>query len=92
MNFGLAGKTALVTGGGRGIGRAIALALAKEGVDVAIANRHPYDETIKELRAMGSKAISICTDVSQEDQVVRMVKQTIEAFGHIDIYVNDGGS
>lgn len=89
MDFELSGKTALVTGGGRGIGRGIALALAKEGVDIAIANRHPYEETVKELKAMGSKVFSICTDVSQEDQVVRMVKQTIERFGHIDIYVNN---
>ena len=90
MNFDLTGKTALVTGGGRGISRGIARALAREGVDVAIANRRLYDETVEELKTMGSKkAFSICTDVSQEDQVVRMVKQTIERFGHIDIYVNN---
>jgi len=89
MNFSLTGKAALVTGGGRGIGRAIAIALAGEGVDVAIANRNAYDETVEELEATGSRAFGIRADVSQEDQAVGMVKQVIETFGRIDIYVNN---
>ena len=68
MDLGLENKTALVTGGGRGIGRAIALALAREGAHVAIASRNPEVETVQEIEAFGVKALRLCVDVSDEQQ------------------------
>lgn len=91
MDLGLEGKTALVTGGGRGIGRAIALALAREGAHVAIASRNPEVETLQEIEALGVKALRLCVDVSDEQQVIGMVRQTIETFGHLDMFVNNAG-
>ncbi len=91
METGLRGKTALITGGGSGIGRAIALALACEGVDIAIASNQPDNdtETLDEIRALGVRALGLSADVSVETQVVEMVKQTIDRFGHLDLYVNN---
>ena len=89
MDAGLQGKTALVTGGGSGIGRAIALALATEGVDVAIASRRPDPKTVGEIESHGVKAIAIEADVSHEQQVVRMVQDAIRTLGHLDLYVNN---
>jgi 3-oxoacyl-[acyl-carrier protein] reductase len=88
MDLGLAGKTALVTGGGRGIGRAIALALAREGVRVAIASREPDAETVDELRALQPDSTALGVDVSREAEVVRMVAEAIAHFGHLDLLVN----
>lgn len=92
MDLGLKDKTALVTGGGRGIGRAIALALAREGVHVAIASRNPEMETVEEIKALGVKALRLCVDVSDEKQVVDMIAQAISTFGHLDMYVNNSGN
>jgi NAD(P)-dependent dehydrogenase (short-subunit alcohol dehydrogenase family) len=89
MESGLRGKVALVTGGGSGIGRAISLALAKEGVHVAVASRNPSQQTIKEIEAQGVRALSLSVDVTDEAQVVGMVKKTIEGLGALDLYVND---
>jgi 3-oxoacyl-[acyl-carrier protein] reductase len=89
MDLGLRGKTALVTGGGRGIGRAIALALAGEGVNVAIASRNPESETVAEIEALDVRAVRLCVDVSDEAQVVQMVRETIDAFGRLDLFVNN---
>ena len=89
MDSGLKGKTALVTGGGTGIGRALALALPQEGVDVAIASRNPPLETQEEIEACGVRGVSIQADVSQEEQVVDLVTQVIDTFGHLDLYVNN---
>jgi len=91
MDLGLENKTALVTGGGRGIGRAIALALAREGSHVAVASRDPEVETVREIEALGVRALRLCVDVSDEQQVIGMVRHTIEAFGHLDIFVNNAG-
>ena len=92
MDLGLAGQTALVTGGGRGIGKGIALALAHEGVHVAIASRDPDPATIAQLEALGVRAKAIPTDVSSEEQVDRMVATTIERFGHLDLFVSNAGA
>lgn len=92
LDTGLQGKKALITGGGTGIGRAIALALAKEGVDVAVASNNPDLEIIKELEALGVKALKLDADVSQEDQVVDMVSQAIEGLGGLDLYINNAAA
>jgi len=89
VDSGLRGKTALVTGGSSGIGRAIALALAAEGVDVAVASRDPCQEVLGEIRASGVRAVRLCKDLREEAQVVSMVNETVSAFGHLDLYVNN---
>lgn len=87
------GKVAIVTGAGRGIGRSIALALARHGVRVVLASR-----TISELRkvqeeiaALGMEALCVPTDVSQEDAVRALVRSTITHFNRLDIVINNAG-
>ena len=89
----LAGQTALVTGGSKGIGRAICLALAKEGANVIIAARNESEikETINKLKAMGSKALAIRADVQSEEDVRRLISMTIDKCGRLDILINNAG-
>lgn len=86
-------QSAIVTGGGRGIGRSIALTFAKEGADVAVVARTEAEiESVKqEILDLGSKAIAIKTDVTNEDQVISMVQKVMDEFGRIDILVNNAG-
>ncbi len=104
--YNLNGKVALVTGAGgkNGIGRAIATRLAKEGVDVAVNDitEHPYaadqsdwqglPDVVREIEAMGQRAISVVADVADAAQVKEMVDQTVAHFGKIDILVNNAGT
>jgi len=87
------GKVAIVTGAGRGIGKAIALALAEAGADITVVarTREQVEETAEEIRKLGHKALAIPADVSQEDQIKRVVEQTVSQFGKIDILVNNAG-
>ena len=90
----LEGKVALVTGGSRGIGRAIALLLAKRGADVAInfaGNEAAAQATVDEIKALGRKAIMIKADVAVNTACVAMVDQVVQEFGKIDILVNNAG-
>jgi NAD(P)-dependent dehydrogenase (short-subunit alcohol dehydrogenase family) len=91
----LNGTAAIVTGGARGIGRGIAYELAKEGVRVALADlpatAADRDETIAEVKRLGSDAIGIDADVRDFAQAQAMVQQTIDAFGQVDILVNNAG-
>ena len=91
MDFGLKGKTALVTGGSRGIGRAVALALAGQGADVAICgrSRDSLEATAADIRALGVKAWAFQADVSKLEDVERLVADTAGAAGGIDILVNN---
>jgi NAD(P)-dependent dehydrogenase (short-subunit alcohol dehydrogenase family) len=91
--FDLTGRTAIVTGGGRGIGKGICLALAQAGANIVVANRDSATaaETVREVQALGRKSLAIQTDVCQSNQVGQMVKKTVEAFGTIDILVNNAG-
>lgn len=91
MESGLRGRRALVTGGASGIGRAAALALAAEGVAVAIADRNDPGEAVDAATALGVRALAILADVSVEDDVVRMVRAAAEALGGLDLYVNSAG-
>ncbi len=90
----LVGKNALVTGGSRGIGRAIALFLAKEGANVAInyaGNREKAEEVVKEIEALGVKAIAIQGNVTDSKAVDEMIKTYDEKFETLDILVNNAG-
>ncbi len=91
--FDLTGKKALVTGGGRGIGRAFCLALAEAGADVAVVdiNEETAQAVAQEVRTLGREGLAIHADVTVAEQVQRMVDQTVEAFGRLDIDVNNAG-
>ena len=87
-------RVALVTGGGRGIGRAIALAYAKEGAHIAIAGRSQshLDSTALDIERQGGDALAVQGDVSSEADVERMVQVTVERFGTVDILVNNAAT
>lgn len=89
----LAGKTAIVTGGGRGIGRATALALAAAGADVVVAARtqRQIEETTEAVEALGRRSLAVQADVSDPYDVDQMVKTTLDVFEEIDILVNNAG-
>ncbi|HYH94160.1 MAG TPA: 3-oxoacyl-[acyl-carrier-protein] reductase [Candidatus Saccharimonadales bacterium] len=90
----LTGKSALVTGGSRGIGRAIAIRLATQGADVALSykgNAAAAAETTAAIEALGRRALAVQGDVSDSASAETVVKATLEAFGKIDILVNNAG-
>ncbi len=89
----LAGKSALITGAGRGIGKGIALAFAQEGCDIAAVARTPsqVEATAEAVRKLGRQALALACDVVDKDAVERTVEATLEAFGKIDILVNNAG-
>jgi NAD(P)-dependent dehydrogenase (short-subunit alcohol dehydrogenase family) len=95
MDLELAGRVAIVTGGSRGIGRAIAHELAREGVDVAVCARHreSLDETAKALaKATGRRIVPIVADTTNWQSVTRMVETTLAQFGRIDVLVNNAST
>lgn len=87
----LAGKVAVVTGAGQGIGRGIALVYAREGASVVVAERrdHRAERTAGEIRASGGTAIAVTTDVSNRASVQAMVDRTVAEFGRLDVLVNN---
>ncbi len=88
----LDGKVALVTGSGRNIGRATVLKLAAEGANVVVnsrANQAEADAVAQEARGLGAKALSVLADVSNKEQVDRMVSRAMAEFGRIDILINN---
>ncbi|MEH7453586.1 3-oxoacyl-[acyl-carrier-protein] reductase [Gottfriedia acidiceleris] len=90
----LNGKVALVTGGSRGIGRAIALSLAKNGANVVVnysGNEAAALKVVEEITALGVKAIAYKANVSNGEEVAALVKNTVDEFGSIDILVNNAG-
>lgn len=89
----LSGKVALVTGGAQGIGRAIALLLAKHGADVAISdiNLEKAQETMHEIQDMGRRSLALKVNVADFKEVEQMVETIVEQFGRIDILVNNAG-
>ena len=88
-----AGKCAVITGAGAGIGKVYAHALAKEGAAIVIADIDDAvgQQAAAEIEDVGGKAIAVTTDVAAEDQVARMVAQATDAFGGVDILVNNAG-
>lgn len=90
--FDLTGKTAVVTGAGRGLGAAVALGLAEAGADVAlVTNSTPADKTADAVRALGRKAITIQADVSDRAKLAGIIDRTVNELGRIDILVNNAG-
>ncbi|UOE96375.1 SDR family oxidoreductase [Alkalihalobacillus sp. LMS39] len=92
--FQLTGKTAIVTGGGRGLGAQIAHAFADAGANVVICSRkkEACDEVAMELEEKGVQTLSLACDVTSETDVMNVVKQTVDRFGTIDILVNNSGA
>jgi 3-oxoacyl-[acyl-carrier protein] reductase len=92
-DYGLKGRIAVITGGGRGIGRGIALALAREGANVVIADvlAEHAQKTAREAEAEGVGAMATVADVSDKAQVNRLVEDTIRSFGRVDILINNAG-
>ena len=93
MNLELEGKVALVTGGSRGIGRAIALRLAQEGADVAVCARTEgtAQKTAEEIAALGVRSLGRAVDVSDMEQAAALVTEVVAEFGGINILVNNAG-
>ncbi|WP_141431217.1 3-oxoacyl-[acyl-carrier-protein] reductase [Bacillus sp. 03113] len=90
----LEGKTALVTGASRGIGKEIALELARQGADVAVnyaGSEASALQVVEEIKGLGRNAFAVQCDVSNSDSVSNMVKETIDTFGKLDILVNNAG-
>jgi NAD(P)-dependent dehydrogenase (short-subunit alcohol dehydrogenase family) len=92
--FSLEGKTAIVTGGGTGIGRSIAVEFARAGADVGLCSRklEHLEPVAKEVRDLGRRAFAMAVDVRQEDQVQAVVERAASEFGRLDIMVNNAGA
>jgi NAD(P)-dependent dehydrogenase (short-subunit alcohol dehydrogenase family) len=93
-SFDLSGRTALVTGGSRGIGYAIGGALAQAGANVVLAARHAeeVEAAAAELRVIGAQAIGVAANVSKAEDVATLVEATVAAFGPVDILVNNAAT
>ena len=90
----LRGRVAVVTGGSRGFGRAIALAYAREGADVAVnyaTAAAEAEKVVGDVQALGHRAMAVQADVAREDDVKRMLAAILDTFGHIDVLVNNAG-
>lgn len=89
----LKGKVGLVTGGGRGLGRAMALGLAQAGADVAVVSRTPaeLEEVVKGIESLGRRGLAIVGDVSVPSEARRIVREVVEHFSRLDILVNAAG-
>lgn len=91
MNFSLDGKIALVTGVSRGLGRAMAIALAQAGADIVGVGYHGMGSTMADIEALGRRAHEITWDLADSDKAPQLAQQCIKAFGRVDILVNNAG-
>ncbi|BDX35263.1 short-chain dehydrogenase [Mycobacterium antarcticum] len=92
-NFAVTDKVAIVTGGGQGIGRSIAIGLAEAGADVVVAARtmSDLDEVVTRIQETGRRALAVRTDVMESDQLDHLVAETVRVFGRLDILINNAG-
>ncbi|PEJ48685.1 gluconate 5-dehydrogenase [Bacillus sp. AFS002410] len=92
--FDLTGKTAIVTGGGSGLGRVMALALAEAGAKVVVCSRRMEvcEDVVKEIEALGGQALAVSVDVTSKDSIEQGLKKAISEFGNIEILVNSSGT
>jgi 2-deoxy-D-gluconate 3-dehydrogenase len=90
--FDLTGKVAIVTGGYRGLGRGMAIGLAKAGADVVLVDREEANETADVVRSLGRKTLTLSADLMSIDRIPAIVQKTIETFGTVDILVNNAGT
>src|SRR5262245_13277873 len=91
MGRGHQGKVAVITGAAVGIGRAFALRLAEEGVDIAIADRAAANETVSAITALGRKVFALACDITSPDEVASFAAEVEKTFGRCDILVNSAG-
>jgi len=91
--FDLSGKVSIVTGGGDGLGRVMAIALAEAGSDIVICSRkiEKCEETVLEIEKLGVKALAVQCDILLDEDVARVVDETVKSFGKIDVLVNNSG-
>src|SRR4051812_8039762 len=91
--FNLENKVAVVTGGNRGLGRAIALALAEAGANLVIVGRNEEKnrEVVREIKQLGRTAASFSTDLRDISSIQQMVQEVVQQFGKLDIFVNNAG-
>ena len=94
MDLGLKGKRAIITGGSRGIGRCCAMALAREGARVCIAARTQkgLDKVLEAINQMGGEGHAVAVDLTRQQSCQKVVRQTVETFGGVDILVNNVGA
>ena len=92
-NFSLTGKTVIVTGGAGGLGRAMVTAYAQAGANVVVASRNQekIEAEAAKIREKGQSALAIAVDISNEEQVDNLIAQTVDAFGTLDVIVNNAG-
>ncbi len=91
--FSLEGRVAIVTGSGTGIGRATAKVLAQHGADIVVAGRRAelIEQTAASIRELGRRALAVPTDVTDSEACARLVRATMDEYGHVDILVNNAG-
>jgi len=91
--YDLAGKVAIITGARRGIGKAIALRLARDGAKVVVADldKEDCEKVVKEIEGIGGEGLALKLDVTNEEEIIKAVRKTKEKFGKIDILVNNAG-
>jgi 2-deoxy-D-gluconate 3-dehydrogenase len=91
-SFDLTGTAAIVTGGYQGLGRGMAIGLAKAGADVSLVDRNEATETASVIRSLGRKALTFEADLMSIEKIPMIVEKTVEAFGKVDILVNNAGT